>query len=118
MLHLGIEIKGKRVQNQVNIAGNVSSQYLTGLLFAATIDKSSVALTTPLESSAYVDMTCQMIEKFGGKVDINCKVYSLSGNLSAKEVEVEGDWSAAAFFSASMRRLRSSSCCFLINSLS
>ncbi|MBQ2704501.1 MAG: 3-phosphoshikimate 1-carboxyvinyltransferase [Clostridia bacterium] len=96
--YLPLEIKGKTAQKQVNIAGNVSSQYLTGLLFASAISGGSVALTTSLESSAYIDMTCQMIEKFGGKVDINDGVYSLSGNLSAREVEVEGDWSAASFF--------------------
>jgi len=96
--YLPLETSGRTAQKQVNIAGNVSSQYLTGLLFASAIKGGNVALTTTLESSAYIDMTCQMIEKFGGKVDVNNGVYTLSGSLSARQLEVEGDWSAAAFF--------------------
>ena len=96
--YLPLEATGCLNGNRVNIAGNVSSQYLTGLLFASAVKGGSVKLTTRLESSAYVDMTCQMIERFGGKVDIENGLYNLSGGLSARDIKVEGDWSAAAFF--------------------
>lgn len=96
--YLPLDICGQIQGDRVNIAGNVSSQYLTGLLFASAVNGGSVALTTRLESSPYVDMTCQMIEKFGGSVDKTDGVYTLSGKLKARDIAVEGDWSAAAFF--------------------
>ncbi len=96
--YLPLKMSGSPNGKSIRIAGNVSSQYLTGLLFAAAINGGKVELTTELESSAYVDMTCDMLRKFGAKVDINNGNYSVSGNLSSKNLSVEGDWSAAAFF--------------------
>ncbi len=96
--YLPLNISGKLDNSDVYIAGNVSSQYLTGLLFAKSITGGKIALKTQLESAAYVSMTCQMIERFGGKVEINDGEYTLSGTLSSTNIAVEGDWSAAAFF--------------------
>ncbi len=96
--YLPLDVIGKLENKEIYIAGNVSSQYLTGLLFARSIAGGKILLTTNLESSGYVDMTCQMIEKFGGKVEIENNRYSLSGTLCPTDIYVEGDWSAAAFF--------------------
>lgn len=89
------------------LAGNVTSQYLSGLLMAlphAAAD-SVIRLTKPLESAAYVELTCKVLETFGA--DVVCKtendlpVYEIKGAQRLhppKDLYVDGDWSNAAFF--------------------
>ncbi len=96
--NLPLEIKGRLCKNEIKIAGNVSSQYLTGALLASAACGGKVTLTTELQSAAYVDMTCDMIEKFGGKVDISNGCYNVGSGLTARKLYADGDWSAAAFF--------------------
>lgn len=89
------------------IAGDVSSQYITGLLFAlATIEgESEIVLTTPLESAPYVDMTLQVLEDFGVKAEKTEKGYKIHGGkvISPKTYTVEGDWSNSAFWLVAAR---------------
>ena len=96
--YLPLEICGTIDNGPIYIAGNVSSQYLTGLLFACAVKGGSVELTTALESAAYVDMTCDMLKAFGAEVKVDGNKYTLNGKLQAQTLSVEGDWSAAAFF--------------------
>ncbi len=96
--NLPLEISGTLCGGEIKIAGNVSSQYLTGALFASTVSGGKVALTTELQSAAYVDMTVDTIRKFGGEVTADGGFYKISGNLSPRRLCAEGDWSAAAFF--------------------
>ncbi len=96
--NLPLEISGSLCGDEIKIAGNVSSQYLTGALFAACVNGGKVSLTTDLQSAAYVDMTVDAIKSFGGKVDFDGVGYCVSGSLSAQSLKAEGDWSAAAFF--------------------
>ncbi len=96
--NLPLEIKGVLRSDEIKLAGNVSSQYLTGALFASAVGGGKVALTTELQSAGYVDMTCDTIRQFGGRVDIDGGCYNVSGELCAREINAEGDWSAAAFF--------------------
>ncbi len=96
--NLPLEIRGKLGTSEIRIAGNVSSQYLTGALFAQSVHGGKVTLTTELQSAAYVDMTCDMINKFGGHVNTNDTCYDVTGGLSSLKMHAEGDWSAAAFF--------------------
>ena len=83
------------------INGTVSSQYITGLLFALSFlpGQSRLQVLGKLESAPYVSMTLAAMERFG----ISCNDYCFPGNgrfHSPGTVTVEGDWSNAAFFLA------------------
>lgn len=96
-----IHIKGKLQCGEYRIAGNVSSQFITGLLFAlALLDGSSqIVITDKLESKPYVEMTQKALQMFG----VNTENYCIRGAWpfsSPGQVYVEGDWSNAAFFLA------------------
>lgn len=84
------------------ISGSISSQYLTGLLFALPLlcDESRIVLTSPLNSSAYVDMTLDTLAGFGVKIDIKNNIYTIKPQkyISPGEITAEGDWSSAAFW--------------------
>ncbi len=83
------------------INGGISSQFITGLLFALSLLKgsSSIEIIGSLESKPYVDMTLQAMERFGVKCDNDHiqgnQIYHTPGILV-----VEGDWSNGAFFLA------------------
>lgn len=82
------------------ISGNVSSQYLTGLLFALPFIDGDIRLTTELKSSGYVDITLDVMNRFGVCVSENKGIYTAQGSYTApKENMIAfGDWSNAAFF--------------------
>lgn len=86
------------------IRGDVSSQFITGLLFALPLIKedSRIVITTRLESKAYVDMTIDVLKKFGICVAECDNTYAIKGNQTYKKEQyiVEGDFSQAAFFLA------------------
>ncbi len=97
---------GRLLPGVFEIPGNISSQYITGLLFALPIldGDSEIRLTTKLESSAYIDITLWALERFG--IDIIKKEGSffIKGNQayqSPKDLTVDGDWSNASYFLAS-----------------
>ena len=83
--------------------GNVSSQYITGLLFALPLleGDSEIHITTPLQSEDYVKITMDVLKALSISIKYknNCfyipgkQVYTING-----ELRVEGDWSNAAFF--------------------
>lgn len=85
------------------LPGNVSSQYITGLLFALPLlDKDSqIHLTTPLQSEDYVKITLDVMEKFGVFVKYEKNCFYIQGKqvyTVKSELNVEGDWSNGAFF--------------------
>lgn len=85
------------------LPGNVSSQYVSGLMFALPLleDDSEIILTSPLESSGYVDITRSVLDKFGIKIEDTKEGYFIKGGqeyIAPSELSVEGDWSNAAFF--------------------
>ena len=87
------------------LPGDVSSQYVTGLLFALPLlrEDSEIRLTTPLQSAGYVDMTLQTLSDFGIGVVPTDDGWRVPGNQVYRtpgDVFVEGDWSAAAFWLA------------------
>ena len=87
------------------LPGDVSSQYVTGLLFALPLldGDSVIRLTTPLASAAYVDMTLQALRQFGIDIEATSDGWRIPGRQRYRtpgEVIVEGDWSAAAFWLA------------------
>ncbi|MDR1598373.1 MAG: 3-phosphoshikimate 1-carboxyvinyltransferase [Oscillospiraceae bacterium] len=86
------------------LPGNVTSQFVSGLLFALpTLDGDSrIELSGPLESSGYVDLTISALESFGIRVIKEGGGFSVPGGQRYRSpglsVAVEGDWSAAAFW--------------------
>jgi 3-phosphoshikimate 1-carboxyvinyltransferase len=85
------------------IAGNVSSQFISGMLFALPLlDKDSVIeVLPPFESRSYVDITVDILSRFG--ICIECdgeNIFRIRKNQSycPADIAVEGDWSQAAFF--------------------
>ena len=105
---LPFSVTGKLRPGQYEIAGNVSSQYLTGLLLALPLldGDSAVLLTTELESKPYIDITLQVMAAFGVQVRPTDFGYLVRGNQQYKPVDftVESDWSHAAFFMAAGTR--------------
>lgn len=87
---------------EFRISGDVSSQYISGLLFALPLldVRSRIVLTSPLKSAAYVDMTLDTLEEFGIKVLKDDVGYSIvpQSYKSPHEVWADGDWSNAAFW--------------------
>ncbi|MBQ4640072.1 MAG: 3-phosphoshikimate 1-carboxyvinyltransferase [Clostridia bacterium] len=90
------------------IAGNVSSQYITGLLLALPLceKESVIRFTTELESAAYLDITCDVLQQFGISVTKTENGYLIPGGQkyhSPGRVKTEGDWSSAVFWHAANR---------------
>ena len=82
---------GKLISGEYVIAGNVSSQFFTGLLFATALmdEKSQITVTGTLESKPYVDMTKYAMSLF------DAPNFHTPGTI-----QVEGDWSNGAFWMA------------------
>ncbi|MDR2035238.1 MAG: 3-phosphoshikimate 1-carboxyvinyltransferase, partial [Coriobacteriales bacterium] len=102
---LPLETRGRLRSGRFELPGNVSSQYITGLLLALPLleGSSEIVLTTPLESTAYVDITLAVLEHYGIVVHKRKEGFVVPGNQryrSPAAVTVEGDWSNAAFFLA------------------
>lgn len=84
------------------LPGNISSQYITGLLLALPrcAEDSVIELTTPLESASYIDITLSVLKTFGIEITCHPNSYHIKGGQifhSPGELTVEGDWSNAAF---------------------
>ena len=102
---LPMTVSGPLTSGLWTLPGDVSSQYVTGLLFALPLldGDSAIRLTTPLASAAYVDMTLQALRRFGIAVEATESDWRIPGGQRYRtpgEVVVEGDWSAAAFWLA------------------
>ena len=94
---------GKLSGETFKIPGNVSSQYVTGLLAALPLlpGSSTLRVTGNVESAAYIAMTEQVLRMAGIRFEKVGWEYSISGGQMydlPEHVEVEGDWSNAAFF--------------------
>lgn len=98
-----IKISGKLTSGVFSIAGNISSQYVTGLLFALPLldGDSEIRLIPPVESKPYIDMTAATLKDFGIEVNQQGNSYFIKGNqkyISPETVKIDGDWSNGAFF--------------------
>lgn len=94
-----IRCTGKLHSGSYSIDGSVSSQYITGLLFAMALmdGHRDLTITGKLESKPYVDMTLYAMSLFGVRAD----TLSFDGACDLHtpgQIHVEGDWSNAAFF--------------------
>lgn len=99
---LPLRIRGKLQSGEYRLPGDVSSQFITGLLFALPLleGDSEIVLTTPLESKGYIDLTLQVLRQFGVSVRETARGWAVPGGQAyrAAACTVEGDWSQAAFF--------------------
>lgn len=100
-----VRICGKLKSGDYSIAANISSQYVSGLLFALPLlnGDSSLELTGTVESKPYITMTVNALNQFSFRLDESENRFSVPGNQKAKCPEncpVEGDWSNGAFFLA------------------
>ena len=96
-----IKVKGKLESGKYYLKGNVSSQFISGLLFALpNIEgKSEIHLTTNLESASYIDLTRAVLSDFGIETSYENGIFSVEkGEFLSREYEVEGDYSNAAVF--------------------
>lgn len=105
---LNLTVKGKLKGGRFIIPGNVSSQFVTGLLFTLPLvqEDSVVLIEGNLESRGYVDLTLDVLKEFGVEiVNNNYEEFIIKGNqqYKPKNYSVEGDFSQAAFFLAANR---------------
>lgn len=100
---LDLYIKGRLHGGEFHLPGNVSSQFISGLLFALPLmdEDSLIVLTSPLESKGYIDLTLQMLQRYGIEiVQRNDQEYFIRGRQQYVpcDYKVEGDFSQAAFY--------------------
>ncbi len=102
---LPLTLKGKLSGGDFLLPGNVSSQYITGLILAAPLigDDVNIIIEGELKSVDYINITLDVMSQFGVKVSKTDVGYFIKGGQkysSPKEISVEGDWSNAAFMLA------------------
>jgi 3-phosphoshikimate 1-carboxyvinyltransferase len=100
---LPLTVQGKLKAGVYKLPGNISSQFITGLLFALPLlnGDSKIIVTNELESKAYVDLTIDILSKFSVHIEnIGYKEINIVGNQKyiARNYRVEGDFSQAAFW--------------------
>ena len=101
--NLNLVINGELKAGTFEVEGNVSSQFITGLLFTLPLLKedSKIIITTEMESKGYIDLTLKAMSDFGVEIiNNNYREFIIKGNqkYNARNYRVEGDYSQAAFF--------------------
>lgn len=100
--HLPLKVRGPLQAGHYKVRGDISSQFITGLLFALSThsEASSIEIMPPFESKPYVDLTVLTLRDFGIKIIENDLSYTIPENQKFKGVKksIEGDYSQAAFF--------------------
>ena len=99
------QVSGRLSPGQYTLDAGVSSQFISGLLFALPLldGDSELFLTGQAESIPYINMTVSMLEEFGIKIEFDDSKFKIPGNQIYRSpgiVRVEGDWSNAAFWLA------------------
>lgn len=101
---LPLTVSGALCSGVYSLPGNVSSQFVTGLLLALPLlgGDSEIRLTSPLESAGYIDMTIETMAQFDVQVQKTGASYFIKGGQRyiPRDITCEGDWSQAAFFLA------------------
>lgn len=100
---LPLTVKGSFQPGKYRLKGNSSSQFITGLLFMLPLLKgdSKIFITTELESRGYVDLTIDVLKRFGIQIhNVAYKEFFIKGNQKYKSTQarIEGDYSQAAFW--------------------
>lgn len=102
---LPLRVKGCLKSGEYEVDGSISSQFITGLLFALPLlkDGSVLRIKNTLESRPYVDLTMDTLKDFGiNIINHSYKEFIIPGGQSytQRNYNVEGDYSQAAFFLA------------------
>lgn len=100
----GIIVHGRLSHGDIAFPGDVSSQFVSGLLlgYARQQGASRIVLTSPLESAPYVDLTRSVMRAFGAETERGSDFFAVRGpqQFRPRDMTVEGDYSHAAFFAA------------------
>ena len=99
-----LTVRGTLSPGRYSLPGDVSSQFITGLLFVLPLldGDSDLVLTSPLESRGYVDLTLDVLRTFGIRVEERADAFHVPGSqhYESRDFTVEADWSQAAFWYA------------------
>ena len=100
-----LTLRGPLRGGEFFVPGDVSSQFISGLLFALPMagEDSIIHITGKFESASYIDLTLASLRDFGVEIErLNECTFKIRGNseFRSMDVTVEGDWSNAAFFEA------------------
>lgn len=96
-------VKGKLTGDKFRLVGNVSSQYISGLALALGMSgrRGVIEITQSIESLGYINITLDVMEKFGIKTEFTGNkiiIYGEKRYKSKGHLVIEGDWSNAAFW--------------------
>ncbi len=102
---LPLHINGRLTPGEFSLAGNISSQFISGLLFALPLleGDSKITVTTVLESKPYIDLTLKALQDFFIQIENNgYRNFFIKGNQKyrATDYTVPGDFSQASFWLA------------------
>lgn len=94
-----LEVSGRISAGEFTMRGDVSSQFVTGLLMALSyLGGGKINLLPPVQSRPYIDITLQVLRTFGANIrEENNTFYINSSPLTGCNFTVEADWSNAAF---------------------
>lgn len=100
-----IVVNGVLGGGEYSVIGNISSQFISGLLFALPFAKndSKIKITPPIESKSYIELTISALKEFGIDIkwlDENTLFIKKNQKYLPQDVFVEGDYSGAAFIDA------------------
>lgn len=98
-----LAVSGRLVSGDYTLPGDVSSQYISGLLFALPLlpGDSTLTITGKWESADYITMTVRALEQYGIVIHQTAYGFAIPGGQTyhpPKEAAVEGDWSNVAFW--------------------
>lgn len=99
-----IILDGNLTAGEYSLPGNVSSQFITGLMFALPMldGDSEIIISSELESKGYIDLTIDVLKKFGIEIEnYKYRLFRIKGGqkyISIPEFKIEADYSQAAFF--------------------
>ncbi len=102
---LPLELSGQLCGGRFVLPANISSQFLTGFLFALPLleQDSEIILTTEIQSKGYLDMTLDTLQTFGIVIQQTETGFFVKGNQqyhTPKRIQADGDWSNVAFWLA------------------
>ncbi len=96
-----VTVCGKLKSGNYSVPGNISSQFITGLLYALPLlnGDSTLVVTGEFESASYIDLTLQVLDDFGIKIKRDANIFYIKGGQTYKSTayQIEGDMSNAAF---------------------
>ncbi len=99
-----VTVQGPLKGGDCRIRGDISSQFISGLLISAPLatNDTKIEIITELKSKPYIDLTLDVIKKFDGRIEVKNNNFYVNGNQTYKGgiYRIEGDYSSAAFILA------------------